>query len=69
MCLLKPSRSSGRPLPRTYSSSLDLAPDGRRFAVLSQPYPGGEQKRSVHVNFLMNFFDDVRRRIPSDNTD
>jgi serine/threonine-protein kinase len=52
--------------PNASSWSLDLAPDGSRFAILSRPDPGGEQARSVHVNFLMNFFDDVRRRIPAD---
>ncbi len=38
---------------------MDLAPDGKRFAVL----PGDvqvEEKGSVHVTFLFNFFDYVR---------
>jgi len=52
--------------PNASSWSLDLAPDGQRFAVLSQPNPGGERSGSVHVNFLMNFFEEVRRRIPAD---
>jgi hypothetical protein len=45
---------------------LDLAPDGRRFVV----YPtdtsqaAGSEKTSVHVTMLLNFFDELKRRIP-----
>jgi hypothetical protein len=45
--------------------NLDLAPDGKRFAVIPRPETAGEQKGSVHVTFLLNFFDEVRRRIPA----
>jgi eukaryotic-like serine/threonine-protein kinase len=41
----------------------DLAPDGKRFAVLEPPE--GEQKPETHVNILLNFFDEVRRRAPA----
>jgi hypothetical protein len=44
--------------------SLDLAPDGRRFAVLAIPGAPSEEKGNVHVTFLMNFFDELRRHGP-----
>jgi serine/threonine-protein kinase len=44
--------------------NLDLAPDGKRFAVFLRPEAQIEEKRTVHVTFLLNFFDDVRRRLP-----
>jgi Tol biopolymer transport system component len=43
---------------------LDLAPDGKRFAVFPRPDAAGEQKGSVHVTVLLNFFDELRRRVP-----
>jgi serine/threonine-protein kinase len=42
--------------------NLDLAPDGKRFVVL--PGDTGETKSSVHVTFLLNFFDELRRKAP-----
>ncbi len=44
--------------------NLDLAPDGKRFAVFPRPDATGEQKGSVHVTVLLNFFDELRRRVP-----
>jgi Tol biopolymer transport system component/predicted Ser/Thr protein kinase len=44
--------------------NLDLAPDGKRFAVFPRPEATGEQKGSVHVTVLLNFFDELRRRVP-----
>ena len=44
--------------------NLDLAPDGKRFAVFPRPDTAGEQKGSVHVTVLLNFFDELRRRVP-----
>jgi Tol biopolymer transport system component/predicted Ser/Thr protein kinase len=45
----------------------DLAPDGKRFAVFL--YAGGaseqEQKPSDSVTVLLNFFDELRRRVPT----
>jgi serine/threonine-protein kinase len=40
----------------------DLAPDGKRFAMV-QP-EASEQKGSTHITFLLNFFDELRRRVP-----
>jgi Tol biopolymer transport system component/DNA-binding winged helix-turn-helix (wHTH) protein len=42
----------------------DLAPDGKRFAVL-QPAAASEHGGSEHVMLLQNFFDELRRRAPA----
>jgi serine/threonine-protein kinase len=43
--------------------SFDVAPDGRRIVAL-MPAEGGEAQQSRHhVVFLMNFFDELRRRV------
>ncbi len=44
--------------------SLDLAPDGKRFAVFPRPQAASEQKGSIHVTVLLNFFDELRRKLP-----
>jgi serine/threonine-protein kinase len=44
---------------------LDLAPDGKHFAVAAAPENAGPEKGSVHLVFLLNFFDELRRRIPT----
>lgn len=47
--------------------NLDLAPDGKRFVGVFSPraHSAREPKGSVHITFLLNFFDEVRRRIPT----
>ncbi len=45
--------------------NLDAAPDGRRFVIMPRPDRAGGPNRSVHVTFLLNFFEEVRRRIPA----
>jgi hypothetical protein len=41
----------------------DLAPDGKRFAVVLNP--GRAQVRSTDsVTVLLNFFDELRRKVP-----
>jgi serine/threonine-protein kinase len=47
------------------AGNLDLAPDGKRFVVFPRPDAAGEQKGSVHVTVLLNFFDELRRRVPA----
>jgi hypothetical protein len=44
--------------------NLDIAPDGRRFVVLAPPESGIEPA-TVHATILLNFFDELRRRLPS----
>jgi serine/threonine-protein kinase len=57
----KPRLWSDRQLFSVGTSNLDLAPDGKRFAVLHFPETS---KASPRVVFLFNFFDELRRRIP-----
>ena len=43
--------------------NLDLAPDGKRFVVLL-PADGAEARQSQsHITLVINFFDEVRRRV------
>jgi len=62
----KPRLWSGRQLANLVNTSknIDLAPDGKRFAVIMPvEQPGSQQARS-RVTFIENFFDEVRRRAP-----
>ena len=43
----------------------DLAPDGKRFAVMQGEGP--EEITPTQVTFLLNFFDELRRRVPAKN--
>jgi len=46
-------------------TNFDPAPDGKRFAVLMAPEGDAEQQRAkTHVTFLLNFFDELRRKVP-----
>ena len=63
------SFSSGK--PRLWSDqqihdlgalNYDLAPDGKRFAIFPELKPATEEKGNLHVTFLLNFFDELRRR-------
>jgi Tol biopolymer transport system component len=45
--------------------SMDLAPDGKRFAILERP-PERAQP-NTRLIFLLNFFDELRRRAPEGN--
>ena len=42
----------------------DLAPDGKRVAVLTPVESGEGPKQDHEVVFLQNFFDELRRRVP-----
>jgi serine/threonine-protein kinase len=44
-------------------ANLDLAPDGKRFAIFPVP-EAPIQSGSVHMMFLLNFFDEARRLLP-----
>jgi hypothetical protein len=41
----------------------DLAPDGKRFAVVLNP-GGMEERLTDSVTVLVNFFDELRRKVP-----
>ena len=60
----KPRLWSEKQLFYPGGSNLDLAPDGKRFLVLTLPEATLGQKGSTHVTMLLNFFDEVKRRIP-----
>jgi tRNA A-37 threonylcarbamoyl transferase component Bud32 len=47
----------------TVDQNFDLAPDGTRIEALVAAAPTEESKASVHVTFLLNFFDELRRRV------
>ncbi len=53
-----------RLLDSTDSSNYDLAPDGKRLAALLADNDANDQKPPTHLTFLLNFFDELRRRAP-----
>jgi Tol biopolymer transport system component/predicted Ser/Thr protein kinase len=60
---------SDRPLPMLIARSgsrrtTDIARDGRRFVVFPMPENDREAAVSVHAFVLLNFFDELRRRVP-----
>jgi serine/threonine-protein kinase len=61
----KPRLWSEKRLSYPGNSNLALAPDGKRFAVFPMPEAEGLEKGTVHVTFLQNFIDELRRRIPA----
>jgi serine/threonine-protein kinase len=59
----KPRAWSGKQLANVgLLGNFDVAPDGKRFAVLM---PAGQeaQENQRHIMLLLNFFDEVRRRV------
>ena len=55
--------SDGQVLRPHFIRVLDMHADGKRFAVFARPEIL-QSKGNLHVIFLMNFFDELRRRIP-----
>jgi Tol biopolymer transport system component len=56
--------SPGQFTDRGATYNFALHPDGKRFAVLKAP--GTEQTTAVNkVSFIFNFFDEIRRRVPT----
>jgi Tol biopolymer transport system component/DNA-binding winged helix-turn-helix (wHTH) protein len=47
--------------------SYDVAPDGKRVAVVLFTDGTAEQKPANSLTFLLNFFDELQRRVPKDN--
>jgi Tol biopolymer transport system component len=63
----KPRLWSEKPLlDLGVSYPYDLAPDGKRFAVVLYADGSSEQKPMTNLAFLLNFFDELRRRVPAD---
>jgi len=46
-------------------ANFDVAPDGKTIEALVPPPAAEEDKASLHVTFLLNFFDELRRRAPA----
>ena len=64
----KPRVWTGKQLANTGAAlNIDLAPDGKRFAVLMPAQSPEPQDTQSHVTLLANFFDELRRRIPAVN--
>jgi serine/threonine protein kinase/roadblock/LC7 domain-containing protein len=61
----KPRLWTDRPIRNLGIINRDLAPDGKRFAVFPASDAKDEEKGTVHVTFLLNFFDELRRRAPA----
>ena len=61
----KPRQWSDKLIPFTGFLNLDLHADGKRFALLPGSESTPEDKGSLHVTFLLNFFDELRRRVPA----
>ena len=56
--------SEGRFTDRGVTGNFALHPDGNRFAVLKAG-EGTEVQEVTHVNVVLNWFDEVRRRVAS----
>ena len=59
-----PNLWTDRPLLPPTFWDFDVSPDGQHIVALVSPSAAGEQKSSVHVTVLLNFFDELRRRVP-----
>jgi len=55
--------ASARTFDPNGNTNWDLAPDGKRFVIFPVPEQT-EEKGSVHVTFLLNFVDELRRKVP-----
>jgi serine/threonine-protein kinase len=45
-------------------SNYDLAPDGKRLAAMLAGDDANDGKGPTHLTFLLNFFDELRRKVP-----
>ncbi len=60
----KPRVWSGKQLANIgLGVNFDLAPDGKRFAVLMPVESPEPRETQSHVRLVVNFFDEVRRRV------
>lgn len=42
----------------------DLAPDGKRLLTFPASMQTAEEQPSFHIRVLLNFFDELRRKVP-----
>ncbi|HMC62122.1 MAG TPA: hypothetical protein VKJ01_23205, partial [Candidatus Solibacter sp.] len=62
----KPRVWSPRPIRGVgHSLTFAMAPDGKHFAVFPLPEAAAEDKAPGHVTFLLNFLDELRRKVPA----
>jgi hypothetical protein len=61
----KPCLWSNTQIADTGNRYFDLAPYGKRFAVFPVREASDEKQGNVHVTFLLNFFDELRRKAPA----
>ena len=54
-------------LAKLGGTDFDLSPDGKRLAVVTPVETSQAQKADHLVVFLQNFFDELRRRVPTGN--
>jgi hypothetical protein len=45
--------------------NFDVHPDSKRFAVLKAPEAESQNAGQNKVNFIFNFFEELRRKVPS----
>jgi len=61
----KPHPWVDKPFLSPFGRIYDLAPDGKRIVLQYAEAPAEEPKGNLHVTMLLNWFDEVRRRIPT----
>ena len=52
-------------LPFRIFSAFDLAPDDKRIAIVPRTAESDTPNGNLHVTMLVNWFDEVRRRLPA----
>jgi serine/threonine-protein kinase len=60
----RPRRWTDKPLHFGNGQNFDVAPDGKRIALLLRE-PADEPKGNLHLTLLLNWFDEVQRRMSS----
>ena len=60
----KPRSWSERTIFYPGVSNMDIAPDGKRFAVLTTPDAAGSERSLSHITTLLNYFDELKRVLP-----
>ena len=46
------------------AANFDVAPDGKRILAFPAPERAEESRENLHLTFLLNFFDELKRRMP-----
>src|SRR5262249_29303451 len=61
----KPRQWASTQIPSPGFVNAGLAPDGKHFAVFPDLDATATAKENLHVTFLLNFFEELRRRAPA----